>query len=89
MPIIPHAHWFFDVVGLLLRADDESSDWAMTAGEAVGYVDAIGGFVPADHRDRTGIFASPLPVLLLGGDPIGRLDDLDPILWRSNSFGLA
>ena len=89
MPIIPHAHWFFDAAGLLLGEDTESAEWQMTVDEAVRYVEAIGEFAKVDRRERTGVFAAPLPVLLLGGEPISRFDALEVVLKSINAYGLA
>src|SRR6266540_1510407 len=94
MPIIPHAHSFFDSVGLLLRRDADSSspapaEWEMGVEEAVRYVEAIGEFVAEDKRDGTNVFASPLAVGLLGGEPIAKPAALDMVLRCAGSHGLA
>ena len=94
MPIIPHAIWFFDSVGLLLRADANSSspapfEWEMDVEEAVRYIEAIGVYVASDRRDGGKIFASPLTVGLLGGEPLAQPAALNTLLDCVGSYSLA
>lgn len=92
MPVIPHATWFFDSVGLLLRADAASSSpasttWEMDAAEAIGYIEAISEFARSENP-RTS-FASPLTVALLGGEPIAHPAVLTRVLDCMSKCGLA
>ena len=94
MPIIPHAFSFFDSVGLLLRRDAGSFaetplDWQMSLEEAQRYVEGIGQFVRDDRLHSNSVFASPLPVSLLGGDPLADLPALEAMLTSLTSYGLA
>lgn len=94
MPVIPHAHWLFDSVGLLLRADAASfeetpAQWEMSSPEASRHIAAIGSFYRDDTSSGGDLLPHPLVCALMGAEALAEPEAVLALLDELVSYGMV